>query len=108
VGHGVHSWGGLFKAPGMRALRIKLILRQYRSVLTGFQLSTVILQRFFCVFQDVIGVLAIAMIDREVGRGILRLGGTTGLYDEAFPMFDGHSKAHGNSLIVGLQAGPTG
>jgi hypothetical protein len=66
------------------------------------------LQGFFGVFQDVIGVLAVAVIDREVGRGILRLGGATGLYDEAFAMFDGYSEAHGIFPLVVLQTAPTG
>ena len=48
-------------------------------------------------------ILALTVIDREVGRGVLRLGGTTGFYDKAFQKFDGHSKTHGNFLFAGYR-----
>lgn len=84
------------------ALRIELILGQHGGVPAGFQLSAGVLQVFFGVFQDVVGVLAVAVIDGEIGSRELCLSGTTGVNNEGFPMFDGYSESHGNHLFSAL------
>ena len=89
------------------ALGIELILSQQGCVLASFQLGTGVLQGFFGVFQDVVGVLAVAVIDGEVGSGELRLSGATGVNNKSFPMFDRYSESHENHLISMLYSART-
>ncbi len=81
------------------ALRIKLILSQHGGVPTRFQLGAGILQGFFGVFQDMVSILAVAVMGGEISSRILRLSGTTGINDEGFPMFDRYSESHENHLF---------
>ena len=84
---------------GRTALRIDLILSQRRGMPAGFQLGAGILEGFFGVFQDMVGVLAVAVMGGEIGGSELRLSGTTGINDKSFPMFDGYSESHEKHLI---------
>jgi len=79
-----------------------LILRQHGGVPTNFELRAGVLQGFFGVFQDVVSILAVAVIDSEVGSRKLRLGGATGVDYERFPVFHGYSELHERHLFSAL------
>ena len=74
----------------------------------GFQLGAGILQGFFGVFQDMIGVLTIAVMGSEISSSELRLSGATCINNKNFTVFDGYSKSHENHLISILCFARTG
>ena len=84
------------------ALRIELILGQHGGVSAGFQLGAGILQGFFGMFQDLVGVLTVTVVDGKVGSCELRLSGTTGVNNKCFPMFHSYSESHESHLFFAL------
>jgi hypothetical protein len=63
-------------------------------MLAGLKLRAHILQRLIHVFEDLFGILAIIAISRKIRRNKLGFGGTTGIDDIRFPMFDSYAVSH--------------
>src|SRR5438093_1382229 len=73
---------------------IKLVFCQSRSMLAYLKLLAHILQCLIHMFQDLFGILTIIAIGRKIRRNKLGFGGTTGIDDVRFPMFDSYAVSH--------------